>query len=78
MSDEKNPLELVREYRKLVLLYEALDEKIDALIMANDGGTENMSDDDLKQYRELAHKRSEVRNEMRILEQQLQIDGEDN
>jgi len=78
MSNERNPLELVHEYRKLVLLYEALDEKIDALIMANDGGTENMSDDDLKEYRDLAHKRSEVRNEMRILERQLQMDDEDN
>lgn len=77
MSDKKNPLDLVREYRELVLLYEALDEQIDKLIMANGGGTENMSEDDLSQYRNLAHKRSEVRNDMRILEQQLQMNDED-
>jgi len=78
MSDEKNPLELVREYRKLVYIYEALDEKIDKLIMVNNGGMENMSDADLKQYRKWAYERSEVLNEMRILEQQLSIDDEDN
>lgn len=74
---EMNPLDLVREYRKLVLIYEALDEKIDDLIMDNKGGMENMSPADLSQYREWAQKRTEVLNDMRILEQQLNIDDED-
>ena len=76
-DDAKNQLELVQEYRKQVFIYEALDEKIDNLIMANGGGTENMSEADLKQYREWARYRTEVRNEMRILEQQLNIDMAD-
>lgn len=76
MSD-MNPLDKVREYRKLVLIYEALDEKIDELIMANNGGMANMSDADMAQYRKWAHKRSEVLNEMRILELELNIDDED-
>lgn len=58
-------------YRQLVLEYEALDEQIDQLIMQHEGHTENMSPEDLAHYRELAHKRAEIRNEMRYLEQQL-------
>ena len=78
MNDEsKNQLELVQEYRKQVLIYEELDEKIDSLIMANGGATENMSKADLKQYREWAQQRTEAQNEMRILEQQLSMDTDD-
>jgi hypothetical protein len=76
-DDAKNQLELVQEYRKQVFIYEALDEKIDSLIMANGGGTENMSEADWKQYREWARDRAEARNEMRILEQQLNMDEDD-
>jgi hypothetical protein len=60
----------------MVLLYEALDEEIDSLIMANGGGTEHMAEPDLARYRELARKRDEVLNEMRILEQELRLDDE--
>ena len=49
-ENDSNQLQIVQRYRKLVFIYEALDEKIDDLIMANGGGTENMSEDDLKQY----------------------------
>lgn len=76
-DDGKNQLELVQEYRKLVFIYEGLDEKIDNLIMANGGGTESMPEADLKQYREWAQQRAEVLNEMRILEQQLNMDTDD-
>lgn len=77
MSENKdNSFELVQQYNKLVLEYEALDEKIDNLIMANDGGTEHMSETDVKQYRQWAQQRTEILNEMRILEQQLQMDDE--
>ena len=72
-----NPLELVQTYREMVLLYEALDEKIDHLIMSNNGTMEKMSSADLEQYREWARQRSEVLNDMRILEQQLNIDDRD-
>lgn len=72
-----NPLELVQTYREMVLLYEALDEKIDQLIMSNNGTMEKMSAADLEQYREWARQRSEVLNDMRILEQQLNIDDRD-
>lgn len=76
-EDNQNPLELVQQYQKLVEIYEALDEKIDNLIMANKGGTEHMSADDLKQYREWADQRSEVLNDMRMLEHQLNMDDEE-
>jgi hypothetical protein len=76
-DNSKKQFDLVQEYRKLVFIYETLDEKIDSLIMTNGGGTENMSDADLKQYREWAQERSETLNEMRILEQQLNMDMDD-
>ncbi len=76
-NEDKNQLELVQEYRKQVFIYEELDEKIDSLIMANGGATENMSKDDLKQYRDWAEQRTEALNEMRILEQQLNLDTDD-
>ena len=67
----------MQEYRKQVFIYEELDEKIDNLIMANGGVMENMSDADLLQYREWAEQRTEALNEMRILEQQLNMDSDD-
>ncbi len=73
MSDD-NPLAQVQAYRKLVLLYEALDKEIDDLLMSYGGHTEKMPPDDLARYRELALKRSEMQNEMHILEQLLSID----
>jgi hypothetical protein len=76
-NESNNQLELVQDYRKQVLIYEELDEKIDKLIMANGGGTANMSEADLTQYRELAAQRNEAQNEMRILEQQLSMDADD-
>ena len=78
MNDQsKDQLELVQEYRKQVLIYEELDEKIDNLIMANGGAMENMSDADFKQYRNWADQRTEAQNTMRILEQQLNMDTDD-
>ena len=78
MTDDSNKqLELVQAYRKQVFIYEALDEKIDNLIMKNGGGTENMSEADFKQYRTWAGERTEALNEMRILEQQLDMDTDE-
>jgi hypothetical protein len=67
----------VAAYQKLVLRYEALDEEIDALIMAHGGTSEKMPPDDLTRYRALARERDELQNEMRMLEHQLRLDDED-
>lgn len=68
---EDGALHEVQEYRKLVLLYEAIQKKINELITTSGGGTEQMSDPDRQRYRELAGQRDELQNEMRILEQRL-------
>ena len=73
-QDERGALHQVQKYRTIVLVYEAIDEEIDELLTANGGGTENMTEEDRARYRELARKRDEVLNEMRILEQQLHLD----
>jgi hypothetical protein len=75
-SDEQDALSRVQTYRKLVLLYEALDSEIDALIMAHGGSSEQMTDADRARYRDLAKKRDEVQNEMRLLEHELDLDDE--
>lgn len=67
----------VAAYQKLVLRYEALDEEIDALIMAHGGTSDKMTADDLTRYRALARERDEVQNELRMLEHQLRLDDEE-
>lgn len=74
-SQKSEQLKLVQRYRELVGDYETLDKRIDDLIMRHDGGTESMSEADFEAYRELARRRTEVQNEMRVLEQQLEIDA---
>jgi hypothetical protein len=73
----RDAIHKVQQYRKLVLVYEALDEEIDQLIMANGGHTEDMAPDMMDRYRNLARRRDDVQNDMRALEQELQIDDED-
>ena len=73
----RDAIHKVQQYRKLVLVYEALDEEIDQLIMANGGHTDKMSPDSIERYRNLARRRDEVQNDMRALEQELQSDDED-
>ncbi len=75
-ENERDALHEVQKYRKIVLVYEALDAEIDELLTAHAGKAEFMSETDLVRYRELARKRDEVLNEMRILEQQLHIDDD--
>jgi hypothetical protein len=70
-DDDDSTLDKVQRYREIVIQYEELDSVIDALIMTAEGKPENMSPDDLQQYRDLAHKRDELQNEMRWLESQL-------
>ncbi len=77
MTDqEAGGLLLIRRYRQLVEAYEALDTEIDDLIMASRGSTDNMSVTSLKQYRELARQRTDLLNDMRLLEQELDLSAE--
>lgn len=69
-----NPLALVHKYQELVLVYEALDKEIDALIMAHGGSSEKMPREALIRYRNLARKRDDVQGEMHELEMELDID----
>lgn len=72
MSDELR--QQVTHYNELVKQYHALDDRIDALLMAHQGHTENMSEAAMQQYRQLAQERDEVLNSMRALEQVLFAD----
>jgi len=74
-AGNSDQLKLVRRYRELVGDYESLDKRIDDLIMRHDGGAESMSEADFQTYRKLARRRTELQNEMRLLEQQLEIDA---
>jgi hypothetical protein len=76
MSQNSGDLHRVQQYRKIVLLYEALDAQIDELIMAHGGTSEHMSAEALSRYRELARKRDEMLNDMRVLEHELRLDEE--
>lgn len=71
-----DPRGLVQQYQALVAHYEALDEEIDALLMAHGGHTEDMPYIDLARYRRLARERDDLESEIRDLEQQLNLDDE--
>lgn len=66
-----NMQEQVQIYQHVVQAYEELDKQIDTLIMRNGGLSKNMSAGDREQYRELARKRRDLFNEMRVLERNL-------
>ena len=76
-ASDKGQLALVAHYRQLVEAYEALDSKIDELIMANGGKSEDMSAEDRRLYRKWARQRNEMLNEMRLLERQLNLMEDD-
>jgi len=76
-ASDAGQLALVARYRQLVEAYEALDSKIDDLIMANGGKSEDMSAADRRLYREWAAQRSEILNDMRLLESQLNLMEDD-
>ena len=73
-QDPHDTQERIQLYRDIVQAYETVDKQIDALIMRNGGASRNMSAADREEYKELARKRSELHNEMRILEQALFTD----
>ena len=75
-DNDSDVLHQVQTYRKIVLLYEALDEEIDTLLMSHGGTSEKMPSDALAHYRDLARQRDELFNEMRALEQKLLSDDE--
>lgn len=76
-ENERNMLDQVEEYRKIVLLYEALDEEIDELLTAHGGHMDKMSADVLARYRQLARRRDDLLNQMRTLERQLDINDDE-
>ena len=76
-EQNRDAIHKVQQYRKLVLVYEALDEEIDQLLMTNGGHTEDMPPETIERYRTLAKRRDEVQNDMLALEQELQIDDDD-
>jgi hypothetical protein len=75
-DNDSDLLQQVQYYRKVVLMYEALDKEIDTLIMAHGGASENMPPEDHERYRDMARQRDELLNEMRTIEQQL-LDEDD-
>ena len=74
---DDDALHQVQQYRKTVLLYEALDAEIDQLLAETGGASDNMTEEQRALYRELAAKRDNVHNEMRIMEQALLEDIDD-
>lgn len=76
-AHESDQFALVQRYRRLVEEYEALDAQIDELIMASDGNADKMSAADRRQYRDLARRRTEKLNAMRLLERQLNLTGDE-
>ncbi len=69
-----DPKAQIEFYRQVVLDYERVNAEIDALIMQNHGGTEDMSPADLSTYRNLASQRDDLYNQMKALEELLLSD----
>ncbi len=78
MADsDRELLHKVQQYRKMVLVYEALNAQIDALLAAFRGDPSQMPPEEKLRYRELAQKRDELFNDMHTLEQELHIDDDE-
>ena len=78
-NSDRKPVDFkqVERYRQLVLEYEALDEQIDALLASHNGATEKMSDEDFESYRNLAHRRDYIYNQMKAMERLVLGDDAD-
>ncbi|MCY3833954.1 MAG: hypothetical protein OXG85_13140 [Chloroflexi bacterium] len=72
-AEKGDLLAQIQRYRQLVEAYEALDGEIDELVTAARGNTDEMSAADLRRYRQLARQRNELLNDMRQLEQDLDL-----
>jgi hypothetical protein len=64
-------LKQVEKYNLLFEQYHILDEKIDSLLHDHQGYSENMSQEAMEQYRQLARERDDVFNAMRAMEEIL-------
>lgn len=64
------------QYNALVQQYHALDERIDELLEAHEGHSDNMTDAARAQYRTMAHQRDELLNAMWALELELFPDSD--
>jgi hypothetical protein len=75
MTDDRRSTEDVQarvaQYREVVLEYEAVSEEIARLMDANNGSTENMSDEEFDTYREMAWRRDRLYNQMKWFERRL-------
>lgn len=65
------------QYNALVKQYHAVDEKIDSLLEAHQGHSDNMTEAARQHYRTLAHERDELLNAMWALELELFPDRDD-
>lgn len=74
---ERDRLAQTRKYRQLVEAYEALDGRIDELLAASRGRDQEMSAADRRQYRQMARERGELLNDIRLLERELKLAGDD-
>jgi len=72
---EQDAQEQVGQYRQIVMAYEALQAKILALLKGKHGA-DDLSADELKQYRALARERDSLQSEMRYFEQQFLEDND--
>ncbi len=72
-SDTQQQLELVQRYQGLQGECAALDAKIDALMNAHQQRRDQLTAADLSKYRQWARQRSEILNEMRMLERDLNL-----
>ncbi len=59
------------DYNQIVLEYEALDHKIDALLAAHGGISRNLSDENFVEYKHLVDLRDVAYNKMKALERTL-------
>jgi hypothetical protein len=62
---------LLERYRQVVLAYESVGNEITALLEANGGGTQRMSDEEYLRYREMASRRDVLYDTLKHLEVRL-------
>jgi uncharacterized protein (DUF3084 family) len=77
MSEPNNFQQQVETYKQLVARYEQLDEQIDAFLNDKKAQTGKLlNPEDRTRYLEMKRERDEVESEMRVLEEQMNLDDE--
>ncbi len=74
MANDNPPTDemtLLERYRQVVLAYESVGNEIAALLEANGGGTQRMSDEEYLRYREMASRRDVLYDTLKHLEVRL-------